>query len=120
MAKYETRVDGYKKVNRLDLYQFDGTPIQPMYQAYNPPMMLPTVTMNPTSTAGAPKETAKGQRRRSDEPSESLIEPLNKDAKHIKRHVPLSVEVRRAPDMANSLWWVGVGMTVVGGAAYLL
>lgn len=49
--QYDTTIDAYKKVRRLTLYQFDGTPLQPLYLAYSPPLMLPTVTMNPTPVA---------------------------------------------------------------------
>lgn len=116
MTKYDAHVDGYKKINRLDLYQFDGTPIQPMYQAYNPPLMLPTVTMNPTATP----EATDAKTRRSTGHVESLVEPLNKDAKHIKRHLPGETTRKEGWDTANVVWWVGAGMTVLGGATYLL
>ncbi|ELR07532.1 Reversal of tor2 lethality [Pseudogymnoascus destructans] len=119
MMKYEAKIDDYKKTNRLDLYQFDGTPIQPLYQAYSPPMMLPTVTMNPTDKADAAKETG-AKVKRGEGLAESLLEPLNKDAKHIKRHVSGAMDVNSPSGMANSVWWAGVGMTLLGGAAYLL
>lgn len=119
MEKYEAKIDDYKKINRLDLYQFDGTPVQPLYQAYSPPMMLPTVTMNPTDKADAAKETG-AKVKRSERSAESLVEPLNKDAKHIKRHVSGTMDVKSPSGMANTVWWAGVGMTLLGGAAYLL
>lgn len=119
MKKYEAKIDDYKKINRLDLYQFDGTPVQPLYQAYSPPMMLPTVTMNPTDKADAAKETG-AKAKRGEGLAESLLEPLNKDAKHIKRHVSGTMEAKPTSSMANSVWWAGVGMTLLGGAAYLL
>lgn len=119
MEKYETKIDDYKKINRLDLYQFDGTPVQPLYQAYNPPMMLPTVTMNPTDKASAAKETG-AKAKRGEGLAESLVEPLNKDAKHIKRHVSGTMDVNSPSGMANTVWWAGVGMTLLGGAAYML
>ncbi|KFY50965.1 hypothetical protein V496_09045 [Pseudogymnoascus sp. VKM F-4515 (FW-2607)] len=119
MKKYEAKIDDYKKIKRLDLYQFDGTPIQPLYQAYSPPMMLPTVTMNPTDKADAAKETG-SKAKRGEGSVESLLEPLNKNAKHIKRHVSGTMEVKPTSSMANSVWWAGVGMTLLGGAAYLL
>ncbi|KFY09237.1 hypothetical protein V492_05562 [Pseudogymnoascus sp. VKM F-4246] len=118
MKKYEAKIDDYKKIKRLDLYQFDGTPIQPLYQAYSPPMMLPTVTMNPTDKADGAKET--GKAKRGEGFTESLYEPLNKDAKHIKRHIAGAMDVTPGSGVADTVWWAGVGMTVLGGAAYLL
>jgi hypothetical protein len=41
-------------LKRLDLYKFDGSPMNPMFLAYNPPQMLPTITMNPTDTPPSP------------------------------------------------------------------
>ncbi len=84
--------------------------MNPMYIAYSPPMMLPTVTMNPTTAASA-SPTSKAKR----DYVEGMELPLNKDAKHIKR------SIERSPTIdVNIIWWMGVGMTVFGGAAYLL
>ena len=52
-------------MKRLDLYQFDGAPLNPMFLAYDPPQMLPTITMNPT--AAAPSATAKAKAKRGEE-----------------------------------------------------
>jgi hypothetical protein len=87
-----------------------------MFLAYSPPQMLPTITMNPTTATAAASATAKSKSKRSLE--DFLTLPLNKDAKHIKRDgVPESLLHRI--DL-NVLWWTGIGMTIFGGAAYLL
>jgi hypothetical protein len=98
-------------MTRLDLYQFDGKPLNPMFLAYNPPQMLPTITMNPTETA-APAATGKVKR------GEQMAVPLNKNAVHIKRDISQQPLWHRID--LNILWWAGVGMTIFGGAAYLL
>lgn len=100
-------------MTRLDLYQFDGTPINPMFLAYSPPVMLPTVTLNPTQASA----TGGGKAKRSASP-EDMIVPLNKDAKHIKRGMDKVPLVDRVD--LNVLWWASVGMIVFGGTAYLL
>ncbi|KAE8450518.1 Reversal of tor2 lethality [Mollisiaceae sp. DMI_Dod_QoI] len=112
-AKYQVYTDPYTKMTRLDLYQFNGSPMNPMFLAYSPPQMLPTVTMNPTATATASGKKAKRTTALGDE----LAVPLNKAAMHIKRDLerPLLHRI----DL-NMLWWAGVGMTIFGGAAYLL
>jgi hypothetical protein len=74
--------------------------------------MLPTQTMNPTISSSGAAATTKASKRSAN--SEELILPLNKDAKHIKR------DTDRRPMDATWIWWFGIGMTVVGGAAYLL
>ena len=104
-------------MTRLDLYGFDGSPLHPMFLAYSPPQMLPTVTMNPTPTEAA--ATATGKAKRSLGGEERVI-PLNVIAAHIKREQrglekPLLEKIN-----LNIVWWTGVGMTLFGGAAYLL
>lgn len=108
---YRVEEDNYKKVQRLTLFQWDGTPIIPLYLAYSPtPMMLPTTTLNPTSTA---KAKAKRDLSVGEEEEEPI--PLNINAKHIKR----GVIVEKSID-AGMLWWTGIGMTIFGGVAYML
>lgn len=104
--------DPYYGVTRLDLYQFDGSPMNPMYIAYSPPLMLPTQTMNPTTTGAGAAATTGASKRNID--SEGQVLPLNKDVQHIKRDAD-----RRPPD-ATWIWWMGIGMTLFGGAAYLI
>ncbi|KAF4630559.1 hypothetical protein G7Y89_g7576 [Cudoniella acicularis] len=112
LQKWQVYTDPYTKMTRLDLYQFDGTPMNPMFLAYSPPLMLPTVTMNPTATA-----TSSGKSKRA-AGAEEIYPPLNKDAKHIKRGVE-DVSLLHRIDL-NILWWTGVGMIIFGGTAYLL
>lgn len=97
-----------------------------MFLAYSPALMLPTETLNPTDT---PKTTSKSKVKRwlgvgdDDEPeepmtSEGYVLPLNKNAKHISRGIEKPSLIYRID--LDLVWWVGVGMTIFGGAAYLL
>ncbi|KAG5518867.1 hypothetical protein PMAC_002398 [Pneumocystis sp. 'macacae'] len=49
IIKYDVTIDQYYKGYKLQLYQFDGTPVQPLYLAYFPPQMLPTVVFDSVS-----------------------------------------------------------------------
>ncbi len=92
---------------RLNLFMFDGSPVQPLYLAYKPPQMLPTQTMNPTTAAPAGATatgSAKVKRAEGD-----LNLPLNKRA----------LKKRKEPIDADRWWWVGLGMTALGGVGYL-
>ncbi|KIN08223.1 hypothetical protein OIDMADRAFT_175080 [Oidiodendron maius Zn] len=111
MQKWQVYSDPYTKLTRLDLYKFDGSPVNPMFLAYSPPQMLPTITMNPTS---APSVTGNTKRGSSDE----MDLPLNKHAGHIKHRIEQH-SLLHWVDL-NILWWAGIGMTVFGGAAYLM
>lgn len=101
----------YDKATRLNLYGFDGAPMNPMYLAYKPPEMLPTKTLNPTSN------------------SEKGSQPTNKSK--IKRSIPgdqdglvqaaLNKKVlvqQQDSTMADRLWWLGAGMTLLGSVGY--
>jgi hypothetical protein len=91
--------------------------MNPMFLAFNPPQMLPTTTMNPTSKATA-KATGKASRAKRAIPVE-MVEPLNKDARHINRNFNFEQSLLQRIDL-NALWWLGVVMAGFGGAAYFL
>ncbi len=105
--------DGYSKALRLNLFAFDGAPLNPMYQVYKPPIMLPTQTLNPTtasSTSGAKataSSTAKAKRGLFHN-DQDLEAPLNRNVL-IKRKEPIN---------ADKWWWIGAGMTAIGGVGY--
>ncbi|KAI9704798.1 MAG: Reversal of tor2 lethality [Candelina mexicana] len=106
--RYEAYVDPYHNIQRLNLFRFDGSPLNPMYLAYKPPQMLPTQTLNPTSTGtAAPKATTGSKVRRGLSDENAL--PLNRNV----------VKKRSEPYNADKLWWIGAGMTALGGVGYL-
>jgi len=79
-----------------------------MYLAYKPPQMLPTQTLNPTRSAtdGAAKST--GKAKRSVEVLGGFAEPLNKKV----------TSKRKELIDADKWWWIGVGLTGLGGVVY--
>lgn len=88
---YEVLVDTYKNVRRLNLYKFDGSPVNPMYIAYEPLQMLPTATLNPTAV---PASTDAGKRRAKRELGEGL---------------------KAASELNPDRWlWAGLGLTAAG------
>ena len=108
--RYEVVVDGFHNVQRLNLYQFDGSPMNPMYLAYRPPQMLPTQTLNPTALPGVnngPKVTSKAKRTL-DNPTD-FAEAFGSES--------IIPEVKQFD--LDSWWWLGLGMTAIGGVGYL-
>jgi hypothetical protein len=84
--------------------------MQPMYLMYTPPQMLPTTTLNPMTS-----ETASNKMKKRGEGSIGLGAevPLNWKA---------SLEAGKEGAMtinADRLWWIGLGMTGLGGLLYL-
>ncbi|KAK6456166.1 putative cell wall function protein [Scheffersomyces xylosifermentans] len=54
---YQVYVDPYHGRYTLQIYQFDGSKMQPLYLAYRPPLMLPTYALNPTDDASKTKSS---------------------------------------------------------------
>ncbi|KAL8917414.1 MAG: hypothetical protein Q9208_007969 [Pyrenodesmia sp. 3 TL-2023] len=110
--QYEVFANPYDKATRLNLYGWDGAPMNPMYLAFKPPQMLPTQTLNPTSgsATGSAQSSSTGNSKRDlhlagDE--DGLVqEALNRNA------------LRKDSTKADRLWWLGVGMTALGGIGY--
>jgi hypothetical protein len=97
---YRVYTDPFHNVLRLDLYGWDGTPMNALYLIYKPPEMLPTTTLNPIA-----KATATGRTKRN--MADATIEPLNKKSL-----------LERAGSMSPAnLWWIGAIMTSLGGIA---
>ncbi|KAL1976739.1 hypothetical protein VTN31DRAFT_3021 [Thermomyces dupontii] len=96
---YRVSTDAYHNVLRLDLEQFDGSPIQPLYIVYRPPEMLPTTTLNPTH----------GATPMSDKSKRSAIE-----------YIPGRTTTGSGPSYVDIWWWFGLVMTCVGGILLVL
>lgn len=105
---YQVLTDPYSKALRLNLFEFDGAPLNPMYLAYKPPQMLPTQTLNPTASSTGTTAKSTGKVKRNIDSLEGFSEPLNEDV----------LIARREPFNADKWWWIGVGMTGLGGIAY--
>ena len=126
IEKYQAYTDPYHNVPRLDLYKFDGTPMQPMYLAYNPPQMLPTETLNPTPSATnakrSVKETAK-VKRSLDEGEDELAQKMLKDGSVGGKAGGRGKGRILMPSMdginADKWWWAGVGFIAVGTVMYV-
>ncbi|MCJ1400891.1 Reversal of tor2 lethality [Xylographa trunciseda] len=110
-TSYLVYSDPYHNIPRLDLFQFNGAPLAPMYLAYNPPQMLPTQTLNPTAkatTAGSASSTNTANAKRSVEDLGDFQEPLNKN-------VLAPYKESFNPD---KIWWYGLGLLGLGSVGY--
>lgn len=109
-------LDSFSKAERLNLFAFDGAPLNPMYLAFKPPQMLPTNTLNPTTSATGSSQaesTSKLKKRHHGGDEHLVFEedgPLNRNA--------LVTKKARDPINADRWWWIGVGMTALGGIGY--
>ena len=107
--RYSIYVDPYHKVLRMDLYRFDGSPLPAMYLAYNPPQMLPTSTLNPTTTTTGASSKSTNKVKRALDLTDLTQPPL--DYNKLTKKYGAWVE----PDR---WWWIGIGITGIGSFLY--
>lgn len=107
--KWAVYVDPYHGRYRLDLYQFDGKPLPPLYLTYKPPMMLPTITMNPTATgaSGTPDPTASNA---------SLRKKIRRSLENRNR----TPAVKKRSTNYDMIWWTGVILMAVGATGFII
>ncbi|GKZ66997.1 reversal of tor2 lethality [Aspergillus niger] len=94
---FAVSVDSYHGVQRLDVKNFDGSPMHPMYLIYKPPQMLPTQTLNPSSSSKSKRQVEGGTGGR------FSIKDL--------------VSREKVGDPNNWLW-LGIFMTTLGGITF--
>ncbi|ODV60439.1 Rot1p ASCRUDRAFT_35651 [Ascoidea rubescens DSM 1968] len=103
---YTLSIDDYHGQYKLQLYQFDGAPIQPLYLAYKPPMMLPTQVLNPTNSQDTDIATE----------TETSLRKRVRRSLEIKQKLP---HLRKSnEDRFDSLWYVALGIFSLGGFCY--
>jgi len=100
--KHQVVIDAYHGRYRLDLFEWDGTPMQPLYLAYRPPLMLPTETLNPTEKSDA---TPTGQ---------SLRKRVRRSLENQKR----TKAVRTSTFDHDFWWWSAIGLVSAGSLGY--
>ena len=101
---YTVALDTYNNRMRLELYEEGGAPLNPMWLIYSTPLMCPTTTLNPMTTASA-TATGKAKVKR----GADFEVPMN--FKMGSTHKTLSVN----PDW---VWWAGMAFTGGGGLLY--
>lgn len=100
---YQVSVNSYNGRDMLQIYQFDGSPMQPLYLAYKPPMMLPTSALNPTNSAS--------------ETSSSLSRRVKRSLENQYR---TNAVKRFSSDSFDKIWWCSVGALGFGSAVFFL
>jgi hypothetical protein len=95
-------VDPYHGRYKLTLYQWDGTPTQPLYLAYRPALMLPTETLNPTSQADQAQATHR----------------LRKKIRRSLENQGRTNAVRKSVVDFDFWWYVSVGVVGAGSIGY--
>jgi hypothetical protein len=100
---YYVQVDSYSGKMKLQIYQFDGSLMQPLYLAYSPPLMLPTQALNPTDKASETKSTLRRRVKRS-----------------LENQYRTSAVKSFKYEKYDKYWWAAVGAIGVASAAVFL
>lgn len=100
---YQVSVSSYHGRYMLQIYQYDGSPMQPLYLAYRPPMMLPTEALNPTDLASETKSSLRKRVKRS-----------------LENQYRTSAVRESAHEKYDMYWWIGVVAIGATSAAVFL
>lgn len=88
---FQVYVDPYHGRWTLQIYQFDGSKMQPLYLAYKPPLMLPTTALNPTDKA-----------------SETATSLPNKVRRSLENQYRTTAKRQVFSESFDKYWWVAV------------
>ncbi|VEU20741.1 DEKNAAC101627 [Brettanomyces naardenensis] len=132
---YSVYVDPYHGRWRLDLTESNGVIMQPLYLAYRPPQMLPTITLNPTESAPASAfvgdgdgsgtfvqntatAVATGSKVKRDEGTAVPIGLSQKVKRSLENRYRTNA-VRKSGIDYGLWWWSCLLMVVVGGVMFV-
>lgn len=100
---YYVQVDSYSGKMKLQIYQFDGSLMQPLYLAYRPPLMLPTEALNPTDAASETKSTLRRRVKRS-----------------LENQYRTTATKSFSYEKYDKYWWAAVGVIGVASASIFM
>lgn len=112
MKEFAVSIDLYYGRYSLQLYQWDGTPLPPLYLVYRPPQMLPTETLTP----GVKNITKEFNNKKKREAKYNMRDRIKRSL--INRSRTSAVRDDTKPPLYNTIWWGGISMMLVGGATY--
>lgn len=109
---FTVSIDSYHGKYMLQLYQHDGSPMQPLYLAYKPPLMLPTETLNPTTPVTDSASSTGSSQKRS----------LRKMIKRSLENKHKTNAVKKSDRQYNTAfyWWVSAALIGIGSVAFLV
>lgn len=126
-------VDSYHGRYRLNLVESNGEYLRPLYLAYRPPQMLPTMTLNPTDspdsttvvgTGGGSSSTASASAAKVKRDGARVIGTAKPAglSQRVKRSLQNRYRTNAVKQPAfnyNFWWWVFVDMIIGGGLLFV-
>jgi len=114
-SEVQLAIDPYNQQWRLNLFQWDGTPVNPMWLAMTPPQMLPTQTLNPTVSATGSGAPATAAATGSQTGKVKVKRAFEASAKGQLGGKGQGLGGKSAWLEGNTWFWVGMMMTAMGG-----
>ncbi|CCE64414.1 hypothetical protein TPHA_0H02100 [Tetrapisispora phaffii CBS 4417] len=111
---FYTVLDDYHGVFKLQLFEFDGTPLQPLYLAYRPPIMLPTITLNPTASGS---EDSSSDETSSAVAKRSLRSLVKRNLEN--RYKTNAVKKQRSIFNSSTVWYACMTVICICSAAFI-
>lgn len=116
-SEFQIWIDMYYGRYRLDLYQWDGTPMPPMYLVYRPPQMLPTVTLNPGTKSQVANDSSSSNSTTKRSVNQDVRQRIKRSLMNrSKTKAVLSYD--RSP-IYDAVWWGGVSLIAFGACGWL-
>lgn len=109
---FDVQIDDYNGIYRLQLYQFDGSLMQPLYLAYRPAMMLPTETLNPTETSDQAQSTGSANEKRS-------LRKLVRRSLENKHRTNAVKKTSSGILNSDTFWYLSAGMIGIGSLLFI-
>ncbi|AMD21440.1 HER161Wp [Eremothecium sinecaudum] len=106
--RFTVELDDYHGKQKLQLYAFDGSPLQPLYLAFKPPQMLPTVTLRPTAARGIEITTTNSPKR-------SLRDTVKRS---LENKYKTNAVKKQSVFNSEFYWWCGAALIGVGSLAF--
>lgn len=114
---FDVSIDAYHGVYKLQMYQYNGAPIQPLYLAYRPPLMLPTETLNPTDVGASSTDSSYASTSGSIQ-KRSLRDTVKRSLEN--RHKTNAKKTYQGILNSSAFWFVCTGIIGVGSVMFLL
>lgn len=115
---FDVSIDDYHGRYKLQLYAFDGAPLQPLYLSYRPPMMLPTNTLNPVTTVVEDGKESTAKVSSSSSQKRSLKQLIKRNLEN--KHKTNAKRITFSFYSSEAFWYLSTAMIGIGSLLFLL
>ncbi|SSD58846.1 related to Protein ROT1 [Saccharomycodes ludwigii] len=118
---FTVELNTYHGIQELQLYQYDWSALQPLYLVYKPPLMLPTITLNPVSE-GTQSVTVSSKKKKRDSFIGNNLNVRERVRRYLEnKHKTNAKKLINKNELFDSsyLWWIASLCICVGSVLFL-